>query len=37
MCENLGLYNENCARGKHLKFMRHPHNYDCAKVKGNNI
>ena len=29
-----GLYDENCARGKHLKFMHHPHNDDSAIVKG---
>ena len=29
-----GLYDENCARGTHLKFMHHRHNNDSAKVKG---
>ena len=29
-----GLYDENCARGMHFKFMCHPHNEDNAFVKG---
>ena len=28
MSEISGLYDENCACGTHLKFMRHPHNDD---------
>ena len=30
MSEISGLYDENCARGTHLKFMCHPHNDDSS-------
>ena len=32
-----GLYDENCALGVHLKFVRRPHNNDFSCTKGDNI
>ena len=33
MSENFrSIYDENCARGTHLKFMRHPHNDDSDNI-----